>query len=151
MDLQVDLHQIDLEALGILVLDEVFVGCAELFTTPLLCWSDEEAARYLYTLKAYEKKTDQVLQGWNGCGHKGYDWKKKEWEDWSAMDEFQRSGVMAKEAVAGIKGMNKSNAKALLKRFGSLKSLVLCKDFNDLLGIESIGPRKVRSLKACFE
>jgi hypothetical protein len=28
-----------------------------------MCWSDEEAAQYLHTLKIYENKGDGLLQG----------------------------------------------------------------------------------------
>ena len=117
------------EQLGLYCLNDIYVAAAKFSTTVLLCWSDDEAARYLYTLKMYENKTDTVLQGWQGCGHKGEGWGKKEWDAWAMMGHNQRTAVLVKESIAQMKGMNKTNAAILLNKFGSLKQLVLAPNY----------------------
>ena len=45
------------------IINQIYIDCANFETTCILCWSDEEAAQYLYTFKIYENKSDTMLQG----------------------------------------------------------------------------------------
>lgn len=84
---EAELHATDTAGGGFASLNDVYIQCGKFATTCLMAWSNEEAARYLYTLKSYEKKTDKVLQGWNGCGHQGSNWGKEEWARYVNMDD----------------------------------------------------------------
>ena len=43
------------------IVNQIYLECANFEATCIICWSDEEAAHYLYTLKSYENKTDTML------------------------------------------------------------------------------------------
>ena len=64
---QSELHNSETE-LGLYSLNDIYVAAAKHNTTVLLCWSDEEAARYLQALKTHENRTDIALEG---IGKKG--------------------------------------------------------------------------------
>ena len=66
------------------------------------------------------------------------------------MGENQKTGVLVKESIAQMKGMNKTNALTLMENYGSLKEMVLARDYNEFLDLEGIGPGKVRCLLQMF-
>ena len=63
----------ELDELGQLSLDELYVQSSKFNFTVIMAWTDEEAARYLHTLNQYKNKTDTILKGWEGTagGHQG--------------------------------------------------------------------------------
>jgi len=125
-DLRILLCLVDVEdnAAILLFLNKL---CAVNNMTMILAWSEEEAARYLETFKAFEGKDATIIQ------------KKKE--------------VTFVEQVAdtlgSIRSVNKTDSAQLLAQFGSLKK-VLTANMEDLRVCPGIGEKKVRRLHEAF-
>ena len=66
------------------------------------------------------------------------------------MDQSQKIGVNVRETIANIKGMNKTNAAALVGTYGSIKDIVLADDYNEFLHIDGIGKGRIGSLLQAF-
>mmetsp|Transcript_36783 Transcript_36783/g.35515 ORF Transcript_36783/g.35515 Transcript_36783/m.35515 type:complete len:84 (-) Transcript_36783:62-313(-) len=83
-----------------------------------MCWSFDEAAKYIQTLKAYENKSQSILEGKNVPG--------------THMEQ-------ATEALSSIRRINKRDAQKLLLNYGSLQDIILHDNYNDFMDIDGIG------------
>ena len=122
------------------------MDCAAFSTTCLLCWSDVEAAQYLYTLKTYEQKGDSLLQGKNSANSLN----KKLLQEWGG-DEQETHLGHSTEVLSSIRRITKKDAKNLMENYGSIQRIVECKDYADFIAIDGIGNAKVDSLLQCFK
>ena len=125
-DLRILLCLVDVEdnASILLLLNKI---CCINNMTLILAWSEEEAARYLETFKAFEGKDASLIQ------------KKKE--------------VTFAEQVADtlgcIRSVNKTDAATLISQFGNLKR-VMTASIDDVLAAPGIGEKKARRLHEAF-
>ena len=87
--------------------------CLKFETTLVLAWSYDEAAQYIQTLKAYENKTQTLLEG-------------KPQQQASHLDQ-------AVEVLASIRRVNKTDAKNLMGMYGSVEAVVTAPDFDEFL------------------
>jgi len=55
------------------------------------------------------------------------------------------------EALCSIRKMNTTVSKQLLKRYGSLKEIILMKDYDEILNIDGVGSSKIDALTICFK
>jgi ERCC4-type nuclease len=95
--------------------------------TIILAWSEEEAARYLETFKAFEGKDATLIQ-------------KREQTNF--VDQIT-------DVLTSVKSVNKTDAAQLLGHFGSLKGVIAASI--DQLGLmPGLGPKKVRRLYDTF-
>jgi len=96
----------------------------------MLCaWGNEECAKYLVTLKSYENKPADLLQGRFETDH----------------------AVRLTEVLTTIPTVNKTDANTLMGQFGSLKD-IMAADGKDLSQCPGIGDKKQRQLmKALHE
>ena len=91
----------------------------------LLCaWSPEEAARYVETLKAYERKSNDVIR--------------------EKRDQDYHSRLAA--ALAAARGVNKVDAATLGANFGSLAAVMRATE-RELAACPGLGPTKVKRLR----
>lgn len=95
--------------------------------TFLLCWSNEEAARYLETFKAYESKDASSIQ-------------KREKDNF--IDQVA-------DVLTTVRSINKTDSSQLLSQFGSLKQLIGT-PMDELSLCPGIGEKKVRRLFDAF-
>lgn len=96
--------------------------------TLILSWSEEEAARYLETFKAFEKKDASLIQ-------------KREKETHSEQ---------IADVLASIRSINKTDSHQLLSQFGSLEKLIFA-PMDELSMCPGIGPKKVKRLFDAFQ
>lgn len=92
--------------------------------TVLVAWSQEEAARYLVTFKAFEHKPSDLIQ----------ERRKEDWRE--AM-----TGVLT-----SVRGVNKTDSVGLLTRFGSLRKLAKA-SASDLSLVPGLGEIKVKRMR----
>ena len=97
--------------------------------TVLVAWTKEEAARYLETFTAFEKKGADSIK-----------------EHTSAETDFH---ARATEILTSIKSVNSTDAANLLKRFGTFAALVNA-SMDELGMCPGIGPSKVKRLYDSF-
>jgi DNA excision repair protein ERCC-1 len=95
--------------------------------TLLLAWSPEEAARWLETLKVYERKPADAIQ--------------------ERVDSDYGSRLTA--ALTTLKGVNRTDVATLGHRFGSLASLMRA-SMEELSACPGVGPTKVARLHDAF-
>lgn len=92
-----------------------------------MAWSEEEAARYLETVKAFDGKDDTILQG---------------------RDHGQPIEQVT-HALTSIRNVNKTDAAQLLNQFGCFKNLTRA-SVEELSVCPGIGLKKVRTLREAF-
>ncbi len=95
--------------------------------TLTLAWSEQEAARYLETFKAFEGKDASVIQ------------KKKD------LSYSER----ASDVLGCVRSVNKTDAAQLVSQFGNFKSLATA-SIEELKSCPGIGEKKVRRLYDAF-
>ena len=95
--------------------------------TLILSWSDEEAARYIETLKAFDGT------------------------DTSAIEKRDHTTQMEQvaHALASVRSVNKTDAGQLLNQFGCWKNIVGA-SVDELSVCPGLGPKKVRRLYEAF-
>lgn len=125
--LRVLLLLVDLED-NELPLLEITQQCFAFGWTLLCCWSSEEVARYLETLKAYEKKSSALIQ--------------------ERVEDTDHAGKLV-EALTEVRGINKSDCKQLLQAFGSFAGIARA-DKDELHACPGMGDRKVKRLAHVF-
>lgn len=101
--------------------------CSSNGFTLLLSWTKEEAARYLETYKAYEKKSAEAIQ------------ERLEVEHLPRM----------RDALTTIRIINKTDVSILAENFGSLADIMNA-SMEELAMCNGIGEKKVLSLHAAF-
>jgi DNA excision repair protein ERCC-1 len=106
---------------------EITKLCLKQEWTLVCVWSSEEAARYLETYKAYEKKGLANIKT-KGESH-----------------QFAK----AVDFLTVVKSISKTDAFTLLANFKTVKA-VLCASLEDLSLCPGLGPRKVRYLYEAF-
>ncbi|GBG24030.1 DNA excision repair protein ERCC-1 [Hondaea fermentalgiana] len=95
--------------------------------TVILCWSQQECARYLETFKLYERKAPKAIQ------------------------ERVESGYMPKleDALTVIRSVNRTDVKVLSTNFGSLRN-IMSASMEEMSLCQGIGDKKLRRLYATF-
>ena len=123
------LCHVDIEdnASAILFLNDL---CCQNSFTLILAWSEEEAARYLETVKVFNNKDPSSIIG------------KKD------IDANDHTGQVA-FALKGSIGINKTDASQLLTQFGSWKAMSQA-SLEELSICPGIGVKKVRRLHDAF-
>lgn len=101
--------------------------CVENDLTLILAWSEEEAARYLETLKAFDGKDATLIQ-------------KREHTNYP--DQIAH-------ALGSVRSVNKTDASQLLSQFGTWKNLVGA-SVEELSVCPGVGVKKVRRLYEAF-
>ena len=96
--------------------------------TMILAWSEQEAARYLETFKAFESKDASTIQ------------KKKE------VTFSEQIG----DALGCIRSVNKTDAATLTSQFGNLRK-VMNASIDDIRLCPGIGEKKARRLHEAFK
>ena len=104
--------------------------CCQNNLTLILAWSEEEAARYLETVKVFNNKDPSSIIG------------KKE----IAGDQFLAQTAYALKAAASV---NQTDASQLLTQFGSWKNMTQA-SIEELSVCPGIGVKKVRRLHEAF-
>jgi DNA excision repair protein ERCC-1 len=102
--------------------------CVQNNYTLILAWSDEEAARYLETVRAFDGKDPTPVIGKH--------------EPKTHIEKVIR-------ALGSIPSVNKSDASQLLSQFGCFRNLVSA-SIEELSVVPGIGPKKVRRLHEAF-
>eukprot|EP00985_Skeletonema_marinoi_P031462 scaffold37702_cov155-Skeletonema_marinoi.AAC.1 len=124
--LRVLLCHVDIEdnASALLFLNDL---CVKNNMTLILSWSDEEAARYIETLKAFDGT------------------------DTSAIEKRDHTTQMEQvaHALASVRSVNKTDAGQLLNQFGCWKNIVGA-SVDELSVCPGLGPKKVRRLYEAF-
>ena len=95
--------------------------------TLMIAWSEEEAARYLETVKAFDGKPPSMIQKTELITH---------------ID-------LATHALKGVRSVNKTDALQLFTQFGSFKSLANA-SVEELSICPGLGPKKVKRLREVF-
>lgn len=118
---------VDIEdcASSILFLNDL---CVQNNYTLILAWSEEEAARYLETVRAFDGKDPTPVIGKH--------------EPKTHIEKVIR-------ALGSIPSVNKSDASQLLTQFGCFRNLVSA-SIEELSVVPGIGPKKVRRLHEAF-
>jgi len=95
--------------------------------TVVLCWSKQEAARYLETYKLYERRSAYTIQ------------------------ERADAGYMPKleDAMTTIRSVNKRDVQTLSNNFGSLRE-IMSASMEELALCEGIGNKKVKRIFQTF-
>mmetsp|Transcript_21246 Transcript_21246/g.41672 ORF Transcript_21246/g.41672 Transcript_21246/m.41672 type:complete len:217 (+) Transcript_21246:310-960(+) len=95
--------------------------------TVILCWSQQECARYLETYKIYERKAPKAIQ------------------------ERIDAGYLPKleDALTVIRSVNRTDVKVLSSNFGPLRN-IMCSSMEELSLCQGIGDKKLRRLYATF-
>ena len=96
--------------------------------TLLLCWSPEEAARYIELFKVMEHKGKETLEGGEAAGEK----------------------ERLSECLQVVKGVNKSDVTMLMSTFGSLAVLSRAGQ-DELRAVPGMGEKKVRRLRMALQ
>ena len=124
--LRVLLCHVDIEdnASALLFLNDL---CVKNNMTLILSWSDEEAARYIETLKAFDGT------------------------DTSAIEKRDHTTQMEQvaHALASVRSVNKTDAGQLLNQFGCWRNIVGA-SVDELSVCPGLGPKKVRRLYEAF-
>ena len=125
-DLRVLLCLVDIEdnASTLLQLNKL---CVVSNFTLILAWSNEEAARYLETLKAYEGKDASSIQ----------------------RREQTNFADQVTDALCAIRSVNKTDSAQLMSQFGTLRGLMRA-PMDELSLCPGIGEKKVRRLYEAF-
>ena len=121
--LRVLLLLVDLED-NELPLLEITQACFAYGWTLLCCWSSEEVARYLETLKSYEKKSSALIQ--------------------ERVEEGDHAAKIV-EALTEVRGINKTDCKHLIQAFGSFAGIARA-EREELHACPGMGDRKVARL-----
>ena len=101
--------------------------------TLMVCWSYEEAARYVETYKLYRNKPPEILMEKQGANDRG------------TQGEYE----CAVEALASIRKINRTDAVSLISTFASLDKLV--KASPDAISVcPGLGPQKAEHLHNLF-
>ncbi|EJK59580.1 hypothetical protein THAOC_20175 [Thalassiosira oceanica] len=95
--------------------------------TLILAWSEQEAARYLETVKAFDGKDLSMIQ----------------------KREFTNHIDKVSHALSSVRSVNKTDAGQLLNQFGTFKSVVNA-SLDELSVCPGIGPKKVARLHDAF-
>ena len=98
--------------------------------TLLVAWSVEEAATYLASLKQWGSKNENH----DSSGFLG---------------ENKRSHTHSMRAVGALASacrLNERNSLAILKSYSNLKSVILIKDYRELLSFSGVGMSKIEIL-----
>lgn len=127
------------------IINNIYTACMKFEATCIVCWSDEEAAQYLHTFKSYETKTDMLLQGKNEVGRLN----KQLLQEWDGNQNLTHISL-SENILSSIRRINKTDAKNLMRNYGSVEKIMECRDYNDFLQIDGIGGSKVESLLQCF-
>lgn len=101
--------------------------CVQNNLTLMLAWSEEEAARYLETVKAFDGKDASLIQKKDFTAH---------------IDQVSH-------ALSSVRSVNKTDASQLLTQFGSFKSLAGA-SVEELSVCPGVGPKKVKRLREVF-
>lgn len=96
--------------------------------TLVCCWSSEETARYLETLKAYEKKTSAAIE--------------------ERVDHADHAATLL-DALTQVRSINKTDVRHLLTNFGSFAALAQASK-EELTAVPGMGERKVHRLHHVF-
>ena len=96
--------------------------------TLVCCWSAEETARYLETLKAYEKKTSAAIE--------------------ERVDHADHAATLL-DALTQVRSINKTDVRQLLTNFGSFAGLAQASK-EELTAVPGMGERKVHRLHHVF-
>ena len=113
--------------------------------TLILCWSNEEVARYLETFKAYEFKSAEAIM-------------EKATQPTGGLNQQTGNAGLASEAsfissitdfYTGIKSVNKTDASILRQTFGSVKQLSLTSK-DELNLCPGLGPLKINRIHEIF-
>ena len=104
------------------------VTCARLGFTLLLAWSWSEAGRYVESLKQFERRTAAAL-------------RQKAAED--------RPGQVA-AVLTSIRSVNKTDARILTERFGSLHAIARA-SLEELVLCPGLGPRKAKRIRDAID
>ena len=125
-DLRILLCHVDVDdnANVILFLNDL---CVQNSLTLILAWSEEEAARYLETFKAFDGKDASLIQ-------------KREHSNYP--DQVTH-------ALGSVRSVNKTDASQLLTQFGTWKNLVAA-SVEELSVCPGVGVKKVRRLYEAF-
>lgn len=125
-DLRVLLCLVDVEdnTSTLLMLNDL---CVQNRLSLLLAWSEEEAARYLETFKAFDGRDASSIQ-------------KREHVNYA--DQVS-------DVLGSVRSINKTDAGQLLMQFGNLKNLVAA-SVDELSLCPGVGPKKVRRLYEAF-
>ena len=124
--LRVLLCHVDIEdnASALLFLNDL---CVKNNMTLILSWSDEEAARYIETLKAFDGTDTSAIE---------------------KRDHVSQMEQVA-HALASVRSVNKTDAGQLLNQFGCWKNIVSA-SVDELSVCPGLGPKKVRRLYEAF-
>ncbi|EED91661.1 predicted protein, partial [Thalassiosira pseudonana CCMP1335] len=125
-ELRVLLCHVDLDdnASVLLFLNDL---CVQNNLTLILAWSEEEAARYVETFKAFEGKDASLIQ-------------KKEHTNY--IDQISH-------VLGSVRSVNKTDSSQLLSQFGTWKNLVGA-SVEELSVCPGVGVKKVRRLYEAF-
>jgi DNA excision repair protein ERCC-1 len=103
------------------------------FKWTLMCaWSNEEAARYLETFKKMENTSAASIQ-----------------EKGGAKDKSQTGHQRAVACLTSIRSVNKTDAAALLARFGTVAKVMMA-TAEEMSLVPGMGPTKVKNLHRLF-
>ena len=124
--LRVLLCYVDIEdnASALLFLNDL---CVKNNLTLILSWSEEEAARYLETFKAFDGSDTSAIEKRDHTSH---------------MEQVAH-------ALASVRSVNKTDAGQLLNQFGCWKNIVKA-SVEELSVCPGVGPKKVRRLYEAF-
>ena len=126
-ELRVLLTLVDMEdnANTLLFLNQL---CVLNHMTLILAWSDEEAARYLETFKAFEKKDAKLIQ----------------------RREKETHTDQVADVLASIRSINKTDSQQLMAQFGCFANIIKA-PMDELSFCSGIGPKKVKRLFDAFQ
>ena len=101
--------------------------------TLMVCWSFEEAARYVETYKLFRNKTPQILMEKQAANSRG----------------TEGAFECVAEALASVRRINKTDAVSLISTFESLEKLVSAS--SEAVSVcPGLGPHKAEQLAALF-
>ncbi|KAL9188672.1 hypothetical protein ACHAXT_007050 [Thalassiosira profunda] len=115
---------VDDNAASVLFLNDL---CVKNNFTLILAWSEEESARYLETVKAFDGRDPTIIKG----------------------REYTEHIDQASHALGSVRSVNKTDASQLLTQFGTWKNLAGA-SIEELSVCPGVGPKKVRRLWEAF-
>lgn len=95
--------------------------------TVMVCWSNEEAARYIELYKSFERKGPELIQ--------------------ERVDNDYMSQLTA--CLTSVKGINKTDVITLISNFGSLERIIRA-SADELQACPGLGEKKVKRLRQAF-
>jgi ERCC4-type nuclease len=104
------------------LLNNVQIFCMHHNITVLLAWSEHDAASYLCSLQKWSNHQATGLESTSYL------------KDRKAANHT----MQAHEALASIRKMTSKCAGSLLKRYGSIRNIVLAKDYNEFQETENV-------------